>query len=273
MKKKNFRDFEFSLFYQSELSAYIRSVGHFNLHDLDCASCRVVPFCELFWCIAGKGYFEYNGKRYLLREGDVWYYPPGSRHLFYPEDHFFHYRWFTIAGKSAPALFESVGILPGLRYGGKCPEDLFAKLELLIRHSTQNKRLQQLAVGFEILCKAASGVKRKRPVNNYILEARNMIDHDFSNPELNIQTLADILHVNRVQLSRDFSVQYGVTISAYLRNLRVQKGIELLRESDLSVKEIAEVCGYTSADYFGKVISTVTGKIPSQHRLNAKSRQ
>ena len=267
MKKKPFRDFEFSMFIRSELPAYIRSVGHFNLHEADRPSWKsAAPFCELFWCMEGKGCFEFNGKKHLVRPGDVWYYPEGSMHYFYPADTFFHYRWFTIAGRLAPAWFESAGIPPGVSFGGRCPEELFGELELLIRQSTQSKRLKQLSIGFEILCRAASAVRRKRPVSDYIPEARNMLENGFTNPELNITALAEILHVNRVQLSRDFSHQYGVTISGYLRNLRIRKGLELLRQTDLPVAEIAAVCGYGSADYFGKVITEATGGNPSAHR-------
>ena len=167
-------------------------------------------------------------------------------------------------------MFESAGIPPGVSFGGPCPEELFGELELLIRQSTQSKRLKQLSTGFEILCRAASGVRRKRPINNYLLEAQKIIDHDFSNSELNIHSLSEILHVNRVQLSRNFSQQFGVTISGYLRNLRLQKGLELLRETSLPIAEIALSSGFASPDYFGKVICAVTGKKPSAHRTDGQ---
>ncbi len=267
MKQREFLDLEYSTFIHSDLPAYIRSVGHFKLYEINLGSCQKASFCELFWCMDGKGCFEFNEKKYLIRPGDVWYYPEGSMHYFYPADKFFHYRWFTIAGRLAPAFFESAGIPPGVSFGGKCPEELFGELELLVRQSTQSKRLKQLSTGFEILCHAAAGIKRKRPVNNYLLEARNMIDHDFSNPDLNIQSLSDLLHVNRVQLSREFSRQFGVTISGYLRNLRLQKGLKLLRETSLTIASIALSCGYASADYFSKVITETTGKKTSAHRI------
>ena len=266
MKKRGFLDWEFSSFRNSDLPAYIRSAGHFKLFEAHPASCRKVSFCELFWCIGGKGCFEFNGKKYLVRPGDVWYYPEGSMHYFYPADNFFHYRWFTIAGRLAPALFESAGIRPGVSFGGPCPEELFGQLGLLIRQSTQSKRLKQLSTGFEILCRAASGVRRKRPINNYLLEARKIMDHDFSNPELNIHSLSEILHVHRVQLSRNFTQQFGVTISGYLRNLRLQKGLELLRETRLPIEEIASSSGFASADYFGKVFRHQLGIAPGQYR-------
>lgn len=266
MKKNGFRDFEFSMFTRSDFPAYVRSAGHFKLYEIDSPSCKKADFCELFWCMDGKGCFELEGQHFLVHPGDVWYYPKGSQHSFCPAGNFFHYRWFTIAGRRASVLFEITGIPPGLSFGGNCPEELFGKLELLIRQSTRAKRLEQMSVGFEILCRAASGIRQKRPVNDYLLEARNIIDHDFANPELNIQRLADILHVNRVQLSRGFPRQFGVSISTYLRNLRLQKGMELLRRTNLSIEDIAKAAGYGSANYFGKVIIAATGQNPSCHR-------
>ena len=267
MKKKSFQDFEFALRLPNNLSAYIRSVGHFNLTEPNPSSFwNKAFFAELFWCIDGKGYFELDGKRHMIRPGDIWYYPTGSKHYFYPADDHFHYRWFTIEGPMADALFESVNISSGASYGGNCPEELFARLELDIKQSTLKKRLELLAVGFKILCTAAAGVKQKRPENNYLSEARSIMENDFSNPELNIQTLAKILHINRVQLSRDFAIHYGVTPSDYLKNLRVQKAVALLRSSSLHLDKIATSCGFNSGDYLGKVIISATGKKPSEYR-------
>ena len=44
------------------------------------------------------------------------------------------------------------------------------------------------------------------------------------------------------------------------------KRLKLLRETALPVHEIALSCGFASADYFGKVIVSATGEIPSRHR-------
>lgn len=267
MKKRSFRDFEFALKIPNNLSAYIRSVGHFNLTQSDRSSYwNKASFCELFWCIDGKGYFELDGKQYLVRPGDIWYYPTGSKHYFYPADDNFHYRWFTIEGPMSCAVFKSVNIAPGISYGGECPEELFARLELDIKQSTLKKRLNLLSIGFQILCIAAAGVKQKRPENNYISEARSIMESDFSNPELNIQSLAKILHINRVQLSRDFTIHYGVTPSDYLKNLRVQKAVLLLRSSSWHLDKIATSCGFNSGDYLGKVIISTTGKKASDYR-------
>ena len=75
-----------------------------------------------------------------------------------------------------------------------------------------------------------------------------------------------LIPIHRVQLSRNFSQQFGVTISGYLRNLRLQKGLELLRETRLTIEGIALSSGFASADYFGKVFRHQLGIAPGQYR-------
>lgn len=270
MKKKEFKDIEYAVMNRSnKLPVYVRSAGHFNLKQKDISSLhKDADFCELFWIIDGKGYFEYKNKRYICRPGDVWYYPRHSEHIFYPVESEFHYRWLSVAGEMADALFESVQMQPGLNYGGDCPEDIFTKVELNLTQGTFRKQMKLLAAAYEIICLAVSGEKNNSRTKNYVDVARQTLDNDFTDPELNIQRLSAILHVNRVQLSRDFVKRYGVTISDYLRNLRIQKGISLLTTTDLSITEIAEICGYNSVAYFSKVIIAATGQPPTVFRKN-----
>ena len=262
-----FKDAEFAIMQHNSSPAFIRSVGHFKLKKADPSSWwSNADFCELFWCLDGKGYFVMDDRRYLFRPGDIWYYPRGSRHCFYPVEDFLHYRWFTIQGSMAQALFESVNLPPGLSYGGNCPENLFAELEMGIKNSTKIQRMQLLAKGFEILCHAAAGAKQKHQQLNYLRRAQLIMENDFSNPDLNILQLAGILHINRVQLSREFKSHFGVTISEYLRNLRLQKSLQLLRSTNMTLEAIAAACGYSSADYLGKVIKNTTGELTNFHR-------
>ncbi|MEI3006003.1 MAG: helix-turn-helix transcriptional regulator [Victivallales bacterium] len=90
-----------------------------------------------------------------------------------------------------------------------------------------------------------------------------MIDEDFSDPELNIERIAELLHVNRVSLSRSFSRLYGTSISGYLSGHRISC-LEYLKNTELSIAEIAGMCGFSSASYFSRVISEATGRPPGK---------
>ena len=212
----------------------------------------------------GAGYFVLDRKQYLLKPGYVWYYPPGSQHYFFPAGEFFEYRWLTIDGRQAHNLFQGLGIRAGVHYAGECPGALFNKLELEISFPERKRRLAALSLAFSILTLAVSGTKRTTRRKGCAEEARLMIDEDFSDPELNIERIAELLHVNRVSLSRSFSRLYGTSISGYLSGRRIQAALEYLKNTELSIAEIAGMCGFSSASYFSRVISEATGRPPGK---------
>ena len=79
---------------------------------------------------------------------------------------------------------------------------------------------------------------------------------------LSLNAIAQQFHLHRVSFSRMFQASYGIAPVEYLISLRLQKGISLLLSSTLSVKEIARKCGFSSGDYFAKVIRKATGLSP-----------
>lgn len=82
-------------------------------------------------------------------------------------------------------------------------------------------------------------------------------------------TVSDLArHLNRSsrQLARLFKKHTGQTIQAYRDRLRLELGEQLLRNTRLSVKEIAAQCGFGSARQFARLWKNKWGVAPGQHR-------
>jgi AraC family transcriptional regulator len=63
-------------------------------------------------------------------------------------------------------------------------------------------------------------------------------------------------------LSRIFSQQMGMTISQYLRKLRMEKAADLLQSGRFNVTEAALAVGYSSLSHFSKAFSETFGTCP-----------
>ena len=250
---------------------YVRSSGDFTLVPPDREKSRTVDFAELFWPISGQCKFH-DGKNHLLRPGFVWYYPPGSHHEYYPVKPF-HYCWLTIAGEKAGKLFELLDLNPGMNRAGPCPHQLFTALgNELLEHSAKHK-LSALSIAFRILIGIGSRSRKSNEPRDAMRDAKKRIETDFGNPDLGVNMLAENLHMHRGSFSRAFHKSFDMTVSDYIVMVRMKNAIDMLIATDCSIREIAEECGFRSANYFSKVFSAQVGITPTEYRNKKYNRQ
>ena len=246
---------------------FIRATGHFFIRKPEPE--KNAHFGEIFWCRSGSAlFYTRNGEGIQLKKGHVWYYPPGSHHKVIPERNGFDYRWLSVEGPDAGALFHSLGILPGINHAGKCPDELFARVVLNLHDPDMLHQLQALAAGFEILTRVVAPAAEDSSLAE---RAKELIQSSYHQKELNVEKIAALLHVHRVSLTRIFTESLGVTPGRYLHLTRLHAAMKHLSETDLPVKEIAEKCGFSAAGYFIKAFRAQTGQSPGDfHRIYRK---
>lgn len=245
---------------------YVRSIGDYYLPGSDHDYSKKANFAEIFWCIDGAGEFEYNGKVFTLQKNQVWYYPSGSFHKIRSAGNFFHYKWLAFGGSEADALFAGVRLEPGLNDAGECPEELFNRITLNIGSISAKVQMDNMATAFKILTKAV-----QKPVSeprSLVEQAKNLIDEYFAHSDLNVEKIAELLHVDRTVLSKAFSAQQHTTVVKYLASCRMREAIALLRETDMPIKKIASRCGYATHNYFTKAVRHFYGMTPQEIRRN-----
>ncbi|MFD2611007.1 AraC family transcriptional regulator [Paenibacillus gansuensis] len=96
-------------------------------------------------------------------------------------------------------------------------------------------------------------------------QAHQFMTDNLSRP-LQLQTVANYLHISQRHLSRLFHDYSKYTFVQQLTNIRLSKAAELLREGNSSLKEIAEVCGFGNIHYFTKVFTSTIGTSPGKYR-------
>ena len=65
-----------------------------------------------------------------------------------------------------------------------------------------------------------------------------------------------------------FKKKKGMTITAYIESVRMEKAKELLKSGLYSVQATAEAVGYLDANYFCRAFKRYTGSTPSKYRLS-----
>lgn len=83
---------------------------------------------------------------------------------------------------------------------------------------------------------------------------------------ITLEELARHALLSSSYLSHAFSETCRISITEYLKTIRVRKAQALLKSSDKTVTEVAASVGYADPNYFARVFKGTTGKSPQQYR-------
>lgn len=108
-------------------------------------------------------------------------------------------------------------------------------------------------------------VARVGSTNAAILDAVRAMEANVSEP-LALDQLAEIAGLSPRQLNRLFREKLGRSTMRYYRDLRLDKAQNLLRNSPLSLTEIALATGFASSSHFSRVFAESFGQAPSTYR-------
>lgn len=104
----------------------------------------------------------------------------------------------------------------------------------------------------------------RKPVREVVALLENSL-----HTNLTIEDICKKTAYGRAYLSRIFKEQTGKTIMEYYLHLKMERAKQLLRENELSVKEIAETLAFNEPNYFTKTFKRITGLTPTAYKRRA----
>lgn len=149
------------------------------------------------------------------------------------------------------------------------PEELLLTIENTIETINQNQKkftehLTNEKLSFE---------EKITSEDPFIHKLNGIVLQELDNPDLTIESLAQQMAISRSQLHRKVKSVSGKSISHYIRVLRLEKAIELLRKQNTTVSEAAYTTGFNSQSYFTKCFSEHFGFPPSQLGANSSQKR
>ena len=100
-----------------------------------------------------------------------------------------------------------------------------------------------------------------KPVNDVVQVLKNSL---YST--LTVEEICEKTAYGRAYLFRIFKQKTGKTIMEYYLDLKIERAKQLLRENELSVKEISELLAFNEPNYFTKTFKRITGLTPTAYK-------
>lgn len=94
---------------------------------------------------------------------------------------------------------------------------------------------------------------------------RRYIDNHFKE-NLTLDQLAGLAHLNKYYLAHAFQREFGASPINYLISRRIEESRFLLRETDHSISQIAQILGFSSLSYFSQSFRRLEGVSPVEYR-------
>ena len=116
-----------------------------------------------------------------------------------------------------------------------------------------------------IIQKAGSYVEMVERTDSVVSRLEKYIRNHLGE-ELSRNQLAEYVYLSPDYLARMFRQEKGVSLSNYITLERLEKGKRLLRETNMTVGDIAYQVGYGNLAYFTKVFREKNGVTPAQFR-------
>lgn len=136
-----------------------------------------------------------------------------------------------------------------MRIGRKTTEQIYAAAKILE------------ACTFYVLLKHLMYVRRQnfsRNLEDYLRE--HLAD------ELTAEQIASDFHISRSKLYSSCEKYLGMGIAQYIRKLRMERAKELLKQTDLTVSQIAAQTGFSDYNYFCRTFKKETGLPAKKYR-------
>jgi AraC-like DNA-binding protein len=243
-----------------------RSVGHYVVPrgQVDAPAQRF--FVQLYWGVEGRGRFLHRRRRFVLEPEQVFVYFPEDIHDVRALTDPWEYRWLTFDGLLNVQTVRSFGLARNVRRSGPCPGELFDQLEACIRSASPAVERHAATIAFSILTAACGTAAAAVRQDAAVGDCMDIIDNEYTDRNLTVQSLSVRLGVHRSILSRRFKEKAGSSPQQYIISRRLDKAMFLLKETDLRVSEIAYRSGFRDPNYFARAFKKTMGMTPLEFR-------
>jgi len=235
------------------------------------------PFTELFYVVDGKGEFNIQGQRFPVKPNDFVIINPQVEHT-------------ELSSPDEPLEYIVLGI-NGLSFSNLTPvsegghpfsffnlrdeqKDILRYLNAMVQEATSQ------SMSYELVCHNLLEILLIKILRHQHFDLEvgkqskatkdiSFIKHyleTYYHESIQLEDRASMTHLSRFYISHSFKKEIGMSPMEYLIDIRIKESKILLRTTNYSISQVADIVGFTTPTYFSKQFRKSTGISPTDYR-------
>lgn len=202
--------------------------------------------------------------------GDVVIFPPKKEYgHIHPENEKLNYLWVHFTGSDVEKILNEygIGVFPQVNKTSE-KNHIQTRFQRLFDCFLKNDEFREkdlTASLNKLLIEIARAIRDKDEPRKSLSKSLRYINDNYSTA-IKIPDLAKMENMSMTSFNMNFKEQIGVSPTKYIINIRMNMAKELLEASDLPIKEISLMCGYSDYHFFAKVFKKNIGTSPKNYR-------
>jgi AraC-like DNA-binding protein len=248
---------------------YPKAEGHVCVRPKGC------PEVIFIYCAQGNGWCEIAGRRHQISQNQLLVINAFTPHQYGADKNSpWTIHWFHAVGSNVPVYLDKLGVTKEksvVPLGGDV--QLFSLFEEVLEgleHGFTSTHLIYAAhalthlMGLMLRHKDEFGYG-ETSVRERMANSIEFMKGHLREP-LKVATLAALVNLSRSHYTTSFRRVTGYAPLSYLNHLRMQRAVQLLNATELSIKEIGDQLGFSDQFYFSRAFRKVHNHSPSEHR-------
>lgn len=213
----------------------------------------------------GRGIYRARGKEYRLSRNDAFLIYPGDI-TYYAADAAdpWEYSWIEFSGAAAAQYIAASAFSKEPAAFGISAAD--KPMRALVSVSPENP-YELLAAALTALCAfSEKKAENASPADEYVKSALNYIHTFYYHNNMTVEEIGSYIGIDRSYLYRLFKEKMGVSPKRYIIEYKLKTAARLLRETTLSIGQVARSAGFEDQLYFSTAFSRFFQKSPTAYR-------
>lgn len=256
-----------------KLPVFLANVGcnHIQEHVIRQNGSRNIQWIQ---CLHGSGELLVNDKKYTIVENQGMLLLPNIPHEYYALKEPWEVSWISIGGYAAEQIFKTAELANSAVLTISRPDITLHAIEkalYLAQSSNAMRSLECSKIVYNMIMDIiafAHTFKNDLKIDQYS-KLKPVFDfvEDNYNKVITLEELSEILNLTPEYFCSLFKKTTGIRIFEYINGIRIKNSKEMiLKHKNMSIKEIAEFCGYNNVSYFCEVFKKIEKITPGKFK-------